>query len=478
VIDKEIRALLPAWLAAAAALTAATGGVYPLKYFGVPLYFIAVASLGAFSIGHEYTYGTLASVLSLPVPRRRVWATKLGVLLPMLAALAALAAWRLTLDRGDRTFGVALFWLPAVAALCIAPWLTMLSRSPLAGAVFTLSLVGGSMAVSEWIGVARYGFTRDVDAFRVAFMWWAVGGLSLVGAVAGWRTFSRLEIADDRGGDVQLLAARSRVAASTAVRPRHPLVALVWKELRLQQLAFVIAAIYVTGCLGLLVSGADARTSGIVSIFSMFFVLIMPVVIGSLAAAEERQFDTHDPQLLLPMKVSTQWIVKSATAIGLSLVVATLLPFVMMSQFPPPVQFGGPTPAGLVKANTVALVLCCATASLYVSALSRSGLAALMYSIGALLVAIQFTMFVTLELVAKTYDLVANARYVHHPLFRLPSGGEAFVPLASLCLLVLWMALTNYRYANRSAARVAWHVGLVAACIVLYAVAYGAITAL
>ena len=156
-IAKEIRALLPAWLAAAAVLWVASLNVEPLRFFGVPLYFIGVAALGALSVGHEYAYGTLGLALTLPVPRRRIWAAKLAVLLPILAALALLAAWRVNVDRGDRTYGAALFWMPALAALSIPSWITMLTRSPLAGAVLTIGLVGSSMALGEWIGVYLHG---------------------------------------------------------------------------------------------------------------------------------------------------------------------------------------------------------------------------------------------------------------------------------------------------------------------------------
>ena len=477
-IEKEIRALLPMWTVAAAGLLAAAFDVYPLNTLGVPLYFIAVAALGAFSIGHELAYGTLGTALTLPVPRWRIWTSKLAVLLPMLAVLFVLADWRFTLNRGDRVFGSALFWLPAMGALFIAPWLTMLTRSPLAGTVFTIGIIGASMALGDWIGVALYGFTREVDAFRVAFLWWTLGILSLVGAVAGWRTFARLEVTGDRGADVQLLTARPAAAGSTAaLRRRHPIAALVRKELRLQQLALVVSAIYIAACFGVLLSGASDRAVTLLSVFSTFYVVSLPVLIGSLAVGEEQQFGTHDTQLLMPMKASVLWAVKVSAAMLLSLMLAIAMPMLLTSLFPPQapnLQVG----LGMPKPQMFVIVLGFTSVSLYVSTLARSGLTALVYSIGAILGLGYFILRIGLQIAVETHTMV-HARGDRWRAEWLYAGTPLWVvPLAGFVLLVVWLALRNYRYADRSARRVAWHAAIVAGCCVVCAIAFGALNAL
>src|SRR5439155_12714055 len=69
-----------------------------------------------------------------------------------------------------------------------------------------------------------------------------------------WRMFRRLEAIDGRGPDVRLpqwLRWRTTTRTeTTAFRNRHPLWLLATKELRLQQLAFVVAGLYVLGSLG------------------------------------------------------------------------------------------------------------------------------------------------------------------------------------------------------------------------------------
>jgi ABC-type transport system involved in multi-copper enzyme maturation permease subunit len=475
-IDKELRALLPLWVACAAALLGTTLGVSPLDYFAVPVYFVAVAALGAFSIGHEYTYGTLGTMLALPVPRARIWAAKLGVLVPLVAALAVIGAWRVTLDRNDQTFGPALFWAPALAAVFVAPWITMASRSPMAGAVFTMGLVGGSMALGEWIGIARHGYAADVDAFRRAFMAWSVGALSLAGAVGGWRAFARLEVAGDADAERQLPVARAG-SADTGVRRVHPFAALVWKELRLQQLSFVVAAICLAGLLALTVSGYQRQeVFAVVSVLSGLYMLVLPALIGSLAGAQERQLGVHDAQLLLPIGASRQWVVKVATAIVLVLVLPWLLPVAVKALWPPEtLDMWGPR--GLFHTQTVIQILTCASVGLYVSTLGRSGLNAMIVSIAAFLGIGWAVLGAGLSLAIKAYELAHALRAVHGP-HRLFSHDVLWlVPGFLLPVLVLRLAFTNYRYADRPLRRVALHAAITAAAIAVSAAAIGALEA-
>jgi len=473
-IAKEIRALVPVWAAAAAALWAVSLDGSPLAYAGAALYIIAVAAIGAFSVGHEYAYGTMGYALSLPVPRRRIWLTKLAVLLPMVAALAVLAAWRVDLDRGDRALGPALFWVPALAACSVAPWLTLLTRRPLAGTVFTVGLVGGSMALGEWIGIYRYGYTQEVDAFRVAFVCWSIGLLSAAGAVAGWRTFARLEAQDDRGADVQLLAFDAAVAPSAPVRRRHPLAALLLKELRLQQLAIILVAIYAAaGIVALLVAGAAPLAFSLLSVTTAFYIFVMPAVIGSLAMAEEHQFGTHDAQLLLPVTASRQWLVKTAVALGLTALFVVALPPLLIG-FVPRHVVGG---VGTLRLGppTFMLALGGASICLYVSTVVRSAVSALLVALGVILAVIFFMMTAMTDILTTAYEAVHRLT-ADHPLHRLPTNPLFWaVPLVLFVALVWRCGLTNYRYADRSLPRVAGHALIAAAFLAACGAAAGAI---
>jgi hypothetical protein len=480
VIEKEVRALLPLWTMCAVAIIASRYQVQSLAYLGLAIYLIGATGLGAWSVGHEYAHGTMASMLTFPVPRRRWWMAKLAVLAPLLAALAALAASFVVLDRGDQTLGAALFWLAALAAFCIAPWVTMMTRSALAGAVFTLGLVGMSIALGDWIGVYRFGFTRDVDVFRRAFVVWTLGGLSLVGAIAGWRTFLALQETGDQGRDLQLLTRSATSASTAALHRRPPFVALVLKELRLQELAILVAAVYALGNIAVLLLGRVVP-----NLYSVFEVLIalytmtMPALIGSLACAEERQFGTHESQLLLPIAAWQQWLVKSATAIALAVMVALLLPAALSQLLPAGAVHLGPG-GRLVTPQTVMIVLGCVSVSLFVSTLARSGMAALLASLAAIAAVAYFDVEVGSRFGYMAFQWVHRARpaHTHHTLMIGPGVIFTVQSLLVLLIALVALALPHYRYADRRPGLVAFHAALVAAGIVAYSVAINVVMAL
>ena len=130
-IEKEFRALLPLWLAVAAAMLVPQLLGRGYQYLAAPAFIIGAAALGSLSFGHEYVYRTVGLVLTLPVSRSRIWAAKLGVLGVLVASLALIAT--VTGPFGRITGGVVP--LTALAAIGLAPWLAMISRSAIGAAV-------------------------------------------------------------------------------------------------------------------------------------------------------------------------------------------------------------------------------------------------------------------------------------------------------------------------------------------------------
>ena len=89
-VQKEGRALLPTFIATAAAVS--LGPLLGMP--GAALVLIAfcwgVVALGAHSIGHEYAHRTLPLLLGQPRRRGRMLAAKAVVLVPMVLALTYL----------------------------------------------------------------------------------------------------------------------------------------------------------------------------------------------------------------------------------------------------------------------------------------------------------------------------------------------------------------------------------------------------
>ena len=91
--------------------------------------------------------------------------------------------------------------LVVLGGLFVTPWLTMLSRNPLAGAVFT-----GPIPGLIWLLVDEF----VARPMQLVVFGCGDAGLCAVAAVLGWRTFMRLEAIDGQGASLRWPAAGTR----------------------------------------------------------------------------------------------------------------------------------------------------------------------------------------------------------------------------------------------------------------------------
>ena len=470
-VRKESRALSLAWLACLVAMIAsAVTGNRQLRALGIPAYFFGTAALGALSIGHEYSHRTLALLLSQPARRERLLLVKLGVLAGMLLTLCA-AAYNSPVIRRVSPQGVAsgyllaTVWLPVLCGLFLAPWLTMICRSPIAGTVFTVTIPGILAVVGELIGVATYGITPEADHFRFAIIWRGTLGLCAIGAVMSWRMFMRLE-AIDSSPDVRLPQWLRWTTTSAGARPftkRQPLWLLVKKELRLQQLAIVVAGLYILGwltvvSLGLLVS--EKETDAFNALMFLYGLLIS-LLIGSLASAEERQLGTLEWQMILPVATWKQWAVKSGVALSLAMLLAFALPALLVSINP--TNMGIHRDSDFLRLYIAVPILLFTAGSLYVSSLCSSGLKALLMSLPAALGVVLFVNVIVEPLGSAVFTRVSQlSREIARPRVAVSQFDPGFMSLllaAVLLAMLLRFAMTNHRSAERAASRV-WEQGI------------------
>jgi hypothetical protein len=443
-VAKEVRALGPVWLGSLASLlglayvsahTAAGNGYGTgrIDSLLVLMYAGTSVALGALSVGHEYSARTLPLLLCQPVSRTRIFLVKQSVLALMLLTMAGVVWANASVTSNAPPF---LITLSLLGGLFVAPWLTMLSRTPLGGIVFTFAVPG-------LLGILVYGFVPDPGPLVV--LWLALVSLSMIALVMGWRTFMRLEAVEGRGADVRWPATEGELAPA---RRRRPIWLLVKKELGLQQLAFAVAGIYLVGsALTALQARIDPRYEDLFGTMTFVYSGLLALLIGSLASAEERHLSTAQWQLLLPMASWKQWIVKAGTALGLAVLLAVALPALLMY-----------LSDGHVRINEwyACAVLLLTTVSLYVSSLSTSGVRALCLSVPVSL----FVVFPALALVSRLGWIRLSPVTI----------GLFAVMLA----VVLYVALLNHRSAERGVLRigvqVAWIAGCFAFCVVLAAV--------
>jgi ABC-type transport system involved in multi-copper enzyme maturation permease subunit len=450
-VYKEFRALLPIWVACA--ITIGLGVVPSLRSIEavtvqVLAYVFGTIALGAQSIGHEYGYRTLGLQLSQPIERRHLLIMKLSVLLPMMVTLASLMWWALLARPMPSTaFQVVVVLVPALAGLLLAPYVTMLSRSQLAGTVLTLGVLG-----IVWL-------LADI---------WAIPGAPLIitvcaaGGILSWRTFMRLEAIDGAGAALNLPGWWRRART----RHRHPLVQLVKKELHIQQLTFAIVGIYLVAWAGL--AGAQHRFLDLPNLpiahLTLLYTALICLLIGSLASAEERQFGTLQWQTLLPVPRWQQWSTKVGVTMALTVLLGVGLPLLLMRVSPSP---DDKTLAVQMPLLTVALIVS-VTVSLYVSSVSASGVRALVVAVPSVLGLFVFVRVIAAAIRMTVPSLGPSGRH----LFRGPLwfynyiGVIALVGVGALILLVLRFAAINHTLADRSIRRISQQLAWVAGALI------------
>jgi hypothetical protein len=478
-VRKELRALLPALVASVAGIVAVPMnlGSRHLDAF-LWTYAIGALAIGAISVGHEYTYRTLSFVLARPVSRRAVLGAKaiaVAMALAMLLVTLFVRVSRAGTWADAATVRAALV-LPLLGAASVAPWLTMVFRSTLAGMVFTVALPTMAALVA-WMAITlKYGIRVDATpewAQMLPFhvLWGASIVLALVGAAIGWRQFMVLEAIDGPGAAVTLprWLARSEPASQTRTERRSVFLLLLAKELRLQHMSVVVAALFLAVFAALWLTPLDlavarALREAAAGLYGVIFVALA----GALACAEEHRLGTVAWQVLLPVSATRQWAVKVAVVVTLSLGLGCVLPAALL------VLADGSTHIDW-NGEIVGLVILASCATLYLSSVSKDGVravllipavaacfvpvAALVTPLGDLLfrVAFPYVDAVLGSLAPEGFSTPANAWIVRVLHF------TPWVIFGGVALLLLRAAFQNYRTGDWSARRITSQVAPVVA---------------
>jgi ABC-type transport system involved in multi-copper enzyme maturation permease subunit len=356
-VKKEIRLLLPAWIAAMLLAIIPTWiapvwsrvppevNLYVQLAFALGFLLLAIASFG-----QEFGSGTFAVLLSQPVERRRLWFVKTVILAGAFVSvlLALLVSWTVQFNLYDfalyaqhrPTAGLApdMSWsllggLALFAVVCFSSglWTTLLLRRILEAFWLTL-LTPLAIMVTVYAFHEYFHWSNQTDNY-------VIPAILLLYSVAGFlwarRLFLRAQDLQWTGG-VITFSSRKRISTPTKVSsyPRHWFSALAWKELQLQQVNILIAAVVLTLHLASVVIRQihpDFDTPNVRGLLELIWVLwlAMPLVIGSAAVAEEHRVGVTESQFCLPVSRRVQFAVKFFMALILSLVLGGLMPFVV-----------------------------------------------------------------------------------------------------------------------------------------------------
>jgi len=510
-VRKELRALGPVWLAFAG-LVLLGAAIWPGGYYIG--YAAGTFFLAAMSIGHEYANRTLPGLLAQPVSRRQMFIVKMAVVVGLVAALGTLASlvglagvdrwwhaphWYARNATSIRSLNVGVgpataLLLPALAAVCLAPWFTMVSRGALGGVVFAAAAVGVAWLGGDLVGTFRFGLAPEdavkINVFRTHFAWWTTSLISMAGAVLTWRTFIRLEASEGSSGHLALRA-RRHVSNPEVDRPtgvRRPWwEQVVRKELHLQKMVFVIAGLYIVFwcAIGWSSRFLSPALTILLAPISFFYAGTVALLLGSFASAEERQLGTHQWQVLMPISAWKQWTVKGFVVCGLSLLLGFALPWALDSTVLLPSDVGSFRDAG--SAMPLALIGL-AIASLYVSSVSSGGLRALVASLaaaapvmalgGGLIWLFGRTWTAAVPMLRESGWYRSSAFRSVQGLVHLRSSGQIAVIVAiAVAIALLWFALANHASADRNLKRVWRQIGWVGALAVVFTLVMGSLQA-
>ncbi|MBI3877224.1 MAG: hypothetical protein HY300_14920 [Verrucomicrobia bacterium] len=352
-LKKEARALLPFWAAIAGLM------VVPFTFassdrmgFTFGAYIFGCALLASVCIGHEFHHRTLGLLISQPVSRRRLWWEKMAVLGAALLSLAMAMALLAPLDthtdwtklKGesfDHILTIIAIWtLPPLIAFCTGPVLTMLARGTIGGVALTflcpwaLSILGFLLMPDEATWKSGQFSTGEVTAvflclFVVPCLY--MGGLVLLGC----RRFQRWEDANTLAQDISLPAQLTQPFAWLTERLTlgrgSALGQLVRKELRLQQPAFIVAAIFILLWLALVivVFARPVVSDAFLILPSILLCPAIAIIAGVVSTAEERNLGVHEWHLTLPVSAARQWFVKVFVTLGVNALLGILLPWLL-----------------------------------------------------------------------------------------------------------------------------------------------------
>jgi hypothetical protein len=368
-VRKEIRLVLPAWLAVLALAVwhpwffhEVNDGIGFAPFF----IFFGMILLAVDSFGREFSLGTFSGMMSQPVDRRQIWRAKIGVLLTAagFAFAASLASWQLRLhlgfdhrqfmwlageDNAESNLNTAMFpaAVGALVALTGGLWAALLLRQ-ISMAFWIAVLVPAGILSLVVLGMSQWFENASHPAFNKVI--YVVAGLYVIGAF--WLAHRLFFSAQDAGwGGTVISLAKWRYferAGQPAVSRRHrrPFGALLKKEFQLQGVT-MFGAVVLLGLHVILfyvrVHYVPTHSNTLASLFSdcfWSFWMIIPVVMGCTAVAEERKLGVADSQSVLPVSRPRQFALKLGFTMVFGVLLGGLVPLLLENTAS---QFGIPS---------------------------------------------------------------------------------------------------------------------------------------
>ncbi len=312
--------------------------VYALASFA---FFACLLAIAAIPFGAEIQQGTLPLLMSQPFPRLQWWRNKFLTSVCGIATAIAVqaAAYVILLDAHFLTTAVESREQLAILCLFILPTLssvgfwTLIGRSTLAGMVFTataqLFVVGILSFIVERFGISSAGqigiFVASGLVYSGFFFWLT------------WRKILNLEarqLVSEAKASAESLTAGGWRLDWLRCRSTSGFLNLIRKEIQLQRLIFIIAAILSASWLlaYVLTAMQPSRTTFAEIVFSLTLGAYIPLtalLAGCISLSEEKNLGLMTWELTLPISIRRQWAVKLAVGVAVWLLFGLVLPYVL-----------------------------------------------------------------------------------------------------------------------------------------------------
>jgi hypothetical protein len=450
-VRKEIRLLLPSWIAALllafAPVFLPQAGGWPLSLAWFGLMMVAVNS-----VGREFSLGTFSPLLAQPWPRTRTWWIKVSIL--ALAQLIVFSVWCALFSihlaghseaaSGDFFSQHVLlqggFLLLAVYSGGL--WTSLLFRQMVPALLMTFLVpVALAMTVASLIDGCSEN-TVGAVVFAV------LGVYAVVGFEWARRMFLRAQDVGWSGGTVSLPAwsfSRARSGSFVPAQRHKPIAALFWKELQLHQIALagagalLVLHIVIIFMRFMPMARHKPFTVGVALEGFWCLWLVMSVIVGCTAVGEERKLGVTDGQLCLPVSSRVQFTIKFLVAMVLGVLLGGVLPCLIegcgIALGAPNTMFEGSF--SLSYLSVISCPLGLAAVAFFASTLARNFLQALAIAVVAIVGCVAFIAFC---LTPQTVFGVTLWRYYLADIIGVPT----------MMIVLLWLAYRNFKEFHES----------------------------
>jgi len=452
-VQKEIRLLAPS-CGVAMLLACCQAVTRPYDFYIVALMFFGMTIMALATFGRESSLNTFSGMLAQPADRLRIWQTKISVLAT--AFLLVFVIWFIGFVCASIHSSMNVASLEAensynlLVAICLLVtatftgglWATLLLRQ-IAGAFWLSLLVPATLS---GLAAAILAVNQS-DEFTITVLCIVLGIYSISGFFFARWLFFRAQDVGWTGGNIVLPDWRifsSRSAFASSIRTRKPIFALLKKEFQLQQVPLLGAIgllILHTGIIFWRTHHTFAHNSGGEILTSVFWILwlILPVMVGSLAIAEERRLGLMDTQSSLPASRRLQFAIKISLVLFLGVLLGGVLPMLLenigiaISGKPLIPLSSGDSNLIWFQPSIIGLAAWLTITSFFGSSLAKNFLQAIGFAI------------VTFCVCATCFSAFMNGRMFFFDSIPTQSILSLAIAVPTLLIAIPWLAYLNYQ---------------------------------